>query len=116
MIAVECYPDEAMLRALGVPRARIVHAMGKGNVLNELAAGRVVAGLIDEDPGSTEPPQLSAYAKSEECGSVVLMTRRAKPAARLVVIRPRLEEWLINRADTNSIAPTQYGLPIRCLA
>ena len=35
-IAVECYPDEAVLCALGVPRKQLLHEARKGEVFNWL--------------------------------------------------------------------------------
>ena len=35
-IAVECYPDETVLRALGVPKKQLLHEARKGEVFNWL--------------------------------------------------------------------------------
>ncbi|MCS6962894.1 AAA family ATPase [Thermoflexus sp.] len=35
-VLIECKPDEVLIRALGVPRRRIFHHSGKGNIGNHL--------------------------------------------------------------------------------
>ena len=111
MIAVECFPDEVLVRAFGIPVARILHAKGKGNVINAVIQNRASAGLIDEDPDSTQPSVLGLFRTQERNGSLILMQHRDSADRRLVVICPRLEDWLLNRAEACSIGLHQYGLP-----
>ena len=60
-IAVECYPDEAVLRALGVPRKQLLHEARKGEVFNWLKKNAGGVGMVDEDPASAQPRDLSSY-------------------------------------------------------
>jgi hypothetical protein len=60
-IAVECYPDEAVLCALGVPRKQLLHEARKGEVFNWLKKTPGGLGVVDEDPGSAQPRDLVSY-------------------------------------------------------
>ncbi len=111
MIAVECFPDELLVRSLGIPVARVRHSRGSGNVLNDLLRGHAVLGVIDEDPGKTRPADISRFVEKERQGSVVLMTSGKDAGGRLVMICPRLEEWLLARAKAAGVNPGDYGLP-----
>ena len=49
-ILVECYPDEALLRALGIPKKQLRHERCKGEVVKRVLKLDETIGLIDEDP------------------------------------------------------------------
>ncbi len=112
MIAVECFPDEALVRSLGIPVAMVRHSRGSGNVLNDLLRGHVALGVIDEDPGKTRPAEIRRFIEKERRGNVILMTGGKDVGGRLVVICPRLEEWLLARANASGVNPGDYGLPV----
>ena len=114
MIVVECYPDEKLVRALGVPRKQIRHEGGKGCVLNKIRESDAGIGLIDEDPDSHQPRELNQYAmcnQDDEFGSLRRLTHQKNTAKKIIIIRPRLEEWLLGRARASSLNPLDYGLP-----
>jgi len=112
MLLVECAPDEALARKLGVVRRECLHFNGKPRVCNWLKRKRNLCGMIDEDPGSDQPPYLrSLRVVAEEHGIRVL--RDAEREHRVIVLRPRLEEWLISRAAEAGIALENHGLPSR---
>lgn len=111
MLFVECYPDELLVRILGVPRRAIRHACGKGNIFNRLRQLEAGTGLIDEDPGAFQPPEWRNYRAIQRVGNLLLTQHVAAPARQVVVICPRLEEWLYDRASHCQINPTFYGLP-----
>jgi hypothetical protein len=111
MIAVECFPDEMLVRSMGIPVARITHQKGKGNVVNAVVRGQASVGLIDQDPDSSQPSQLSSFQSVAQEGALALMEHDSANDRRLVVISPRLEEWLIARAVASGVNPRDYGLP-----
>lgn len=112
MIAVECFPDEVLLRVLGVPASRIIHSKGKGNVLNALCDGRAFVGMVDEDPGSIQPAKLNAhFVAGETFGSLRLLRHRSDARRTLVVLSPRLEEWFLGRAAACKLDPATFHLP-----
>ena len=111
MIAVECFADEILVRSMGIRVAGITHQKGKGNVVNAVVRGHASAGVIDQDPDSTQPSELSEFQFAEREGAVVLMKHKSASDRRLVVISPRLEEWLIARAVASGVRLREYGVP-----
>ena len=110
-IAVECYPDEAVLRALGVPRKRLLHEARKGEVFRWLRKTPGSIGMVDEDPDSAQPRDLVNYQQVQAGEGLVLLVRQGNSGQKLIVVRPRLEEWLIQRAKVCGIDPKHYHLP-----
>lgn len=111
MIAVECYADTRMVLTLGAATRAVSHARGKGQVLDMLRQGRASVGLVDEDPASAEYPEMRNYQLMETVGSLRLLRHRGAAERRLIMICPRLEEWLLGRAEQAGIDPAQWGLP-----
>jgi hypothetical protein len=110
-IAVECYPDEAVLRALGVPKKQLLHEARKGEVFNWLKKNAGAVGMVDEDPTSAQPRDLSNYQESSSAEGLRLFFRRGSSGQRLIVVCPRLEEWLIQRAKVCDVDPKRFHLP-----
>jgi hypothetical protein len=110
-IAVECYPDEAVLCALGVPRKQLLHEARKGEVFNWLKKTPGGLGIGDEDPDSAQPRDLISYQQVQAAEGLLLLARQGRSSQRLVVVRPRLEDWLIQRAKVCGVDPRQYQLP-----
>jgi hypothetical protein len=110
-IAVECYPDEAVLRALGVPRKQLLHQARKGEVFNWLKKNAGALGMVDEDPDSAPPRDLTSYQQMQASEGLLLLVRRGSSGQRLIIVRPRLEDWLIQRARVCGLDPRQYQLP-----
>ncbi len=110
-VLVECYPDEMVLEALGVPKTRLLHLGGKGEVVKRVHKLGCAIGMIDEDPNSTQPRDLSNYSDTEMAEGLRLCTRDDDPNQRLVIVCPRLEEWLYERAEAMGIRPEAYNLP-----
>jgi hypothetical protein len=112
MILVECDPDEFLVRRLGFSRKAIKHESGKGNVLRKLKNNpRRSIGIIDEDPDSNQPGEMSKYTEIETMGAIKLLERSGDPEKRIIKISPYLEHWLLQRARQNQISPKDYGLP-----
>jgi hypothetical protein len=110
-IAVECYPDEMVLRALGVPRRQLLHEPRKGEVLNWLRKTPGAMGMVDEDPDSAQPRDLISYQQVQAEEGLVLLARQGRSGQRLIVVCPRLEDWLIQRAKICGVDPKRYQLP-----
>jgi hypothetical protein len=110
-IAVECYPDEAVLRGLGVPRKQVLHQARKGEVFNWLKRNAGSVGMVDEDPDSDQPRDLASYRQVQGAEGLLLLVRQGSSGQRLIVVRPRLENWLIQRARVCGVNPRQYQLP-----
>ena len=112
MLLLECKPDEVVAHTLGRARRDCLHHNDKGRVCNALQKRQGCVAMIDEDPMSSQPPYLSRLVTvSDEHGLRVL----SDPARqhRLVIVRPRLEEWLIATAAGSGIQLADYGLSER---
>ena len=110
-ILVECYPDETLLRALGVSKKQLRHERCKGEVVKRVLRFGCATGLIDEDPASAQPRDLDNYKQMHAGQGLRLLARRDDKNKRLIIICPRLEDWLIDRAKSSGIRPEDYGLP-----
>lgn len=114
-ICVECYADEKLVTSLQPEYAkRILHHGGKGDIVNYLRKASTTAGigLVDEDPGSTQPRDLRTnYIEIESTGAIRYYRHREKSSCFIVMLCPRLEEWLLARARAAGIDRMAYGLP-----
>jgi hypothetical protein len=111
-VLVECDADEVVLRNLGVAKKQLSHFGGKNKVITRLRDLPGVVGMVDEDPGSTQHGDLRAsYRQAESAEGLRLLIRQGSGGQRLVVICPKLEDWLIARAKSSGIRPENYGLP-----
>jgi hypothetical protein len=113
IVLVECYSDTALIRALGVQRRNLLHEFCKGNVMNGLRkATSDAAGLIDADPNSQNPPaELANYRQTEDAYGLRLLVHTQEPRKKVIEVSPRLEEWLVGRANACKLDLAQYGLP-----
>jgi hypothetical protein len=110
-VLVECNADEALLHFLGVTKKRLLHEPSKSRVIIRLKDLPGATGMVDEDPGSGGPRELNSYQQSEAGEGLCLFTRRGSGGQRLIVLCPRLEEWLMQRAKSSGVDPEKYGLP-----
>ncbi len=110
-VLVECYADAALLHGLGVPKRRVQHESCKGDVVNRVIKLGCAIGLVDEDPSSAQPRALGNFREVEAAEELRLLTRRDDRNRRLILVCPRLENWLIRRARLCGIRPEDYGLP-----
>ncbi|MCY3021226.1 MAG: hypothetical protein NTW87_19605 [Planctomycetota bacterium] len=111
MIHVECYADEAVVRALGFARRRVRHQASKGEVVNAVRRSEGSTGVVDEDPQSAQPGDLENYDTVERLGSLRFLKHRQAGSKRMVLVCPYLEAWILGRAKANGIDPAQFGLP-----
>ena len=110
-VLVECYPDAAVLRCLGVTKRQLRHERCKGEVVKRVLKLDCAVGVIDEDPDSAQPRDLANYAEVQADGGLRLLVRRGSAERRLIVVCPRLEDWLIRRAKESGIRLQDYDLP-----
>jgi hypothetical protein len=111
MLYVECYADELLAQVLGVPRREVRHECGKGNIFRRLRQLEAGKGLVDEDPSACQPAEWLQYRVVAQQGSVTLRQHVRAEARQVIVLSPRLEEWLYERAEACQIRPEAYGLP-----
>lgn len=114
MIYVECFPDVALLTVgAKIPKRQVIHDFkGKSGVCARLRGVRNSIGLIDEDPLSSQPPyvtEASLEAEFTHYGLKLLHHRSSRN--HLIVLCPRLEEWVLKAAEDAGKDLAQYGLP-----
>lgn len=116
MIYLECYGDEALVKSLGATSKMIKHTFSKGEVCNMLRKDSNAIGIIDEDPYSGKP-QYEKFMLDrvvfENSNLILCLDQSSKN--RLVIIRPKLEDFVLKLADDckvsdNRIPNTAKGL------
>jgi hypothetical protein len=114
-IAVECNADEKLVQLLFSENdVKILHQNGRGNILNYLRKKSTTSGigLIDEDPGSAHTRDfVSSYEEVECVGNVKRFSRKDNNDITVVMLSPRLEEWIVSRASDSGIKMSDYSLP-----
>lgn len=110
-IVIECNPDEALVKALGYSRKEITHQPSKGEVFNYLEKNHNAFGIVDEDPGSTNPGHFSKYTKQRETKFDIDCFLNKGTGAKLIVLKPRLEEWILKEARQMGVHPDDFSLP-----
>ena len=110
---VEDAPHKSLLQSLGIPRKGILLFGSKGNVIKKLKDCPGDMGMVDEDPQSiqTQPHELANYQEVGRSEGLRLLARIGHNKQKLVVLCPRIEDWLIQRAKLSDIDPKQYYLP-----
>jgi len=114
MYLVECKPDEVLVKSLtSTSRKNIKHAGNKSELLKTLSEhyGNSKA-IIDEDPGSIQPPHLQKFKEKQDLTSYKLKILHQKSKNNtVIVLRPRLEDWILDASREANIDPEKYSLP-----
>lgn len=108
---MECFADVALARAVGVLRGQIRHEGDKGNVLKALRKSAAGIGLVDDDGKGPRFGLLKEYREIELRHDLVLMNHADGSPRRVVIICPRLEDWLYARAKWSGLEPVRFGFP-----
>ncbi len=111
-LLLECLPDETLVRQLGRTRRDCQHLNDKGRVCNRLKKTENLVAMIDDDPGAAQPPYLQDLRLiSNEHGVRIL--RDEKREHRVIILQPRLEEWIIETAESAQVELEDFGLSSR---
>ncbi len=110
MIYVECKPDKALVMSLGIPKKYIRHVGGKSNICKRLERGYGLKGLMDEDPLSTQPPYIKSLEVINELSNFKILHDPHRNNY-VIMLSPRLEEWILKIAKEVNINVSNYGLP-----
>lgn len=105
---VECKPDEQLLHSLGHSRKNIKHHNDKGRVCNELRDGESLIGMVDEDPGAAQPKYFNQLRETDHQHNIKIYNDPAN-RSKLIVICPRLEDWIIKACQLSDIKPSEFG-------
>ena len=71
----------------------------------------MLIGLVDEDPGSSNPTYLSKFQHKVKEQYDIQCLHIPRKGTRLIVIRPRLEEWILKHVALSQINLKNYSLP-----
>jgi hypothetical protein len=110
-IVIECNPDEALLQVLGYTRKMITHQSSKGEVINYLKRNPSAIGIVDDDPGSAKPSYFSAFSPETKVRFGIESYVIDKLKTRLIVMKPRLEEWVLQNALELNVNLSDYSIP-----
>lgn len=112
VVFVECNPDKLLLQKIGVPKRKIIHAGSKSEVCKRLGKSVNSVGVVDEDPFSIQPryiKKLKTIESSQELGLRLLLDKENNNF--VIILSPRLEEWIIEASKEVKISMDKYGLP-----
>lgn len=112
MLLLECKADETVVKCLGRVRQNCRHLDDKGEVCNWLKKGKAPLAMIDEDPASAQPPYLSRLKLISHLHGIREMRDEAV-THRVLIVQPRLEEWLIASAKEAKLRMIDFGLSDR---
>ncbi len=110
----ECKPETILVQILTrTSRKNISHAGNKSELLKKLVEHFTNSkGIIDEDPWAYQPPFLSRFEKTQDLTiHEIKVFRRKNRNNLLIMLCPRLEDWIIKAANEADIKPEQFGLP-----
>ncbi|MGC8830859.1 MAG: hypothetical protein ACP5MG_10365 [Verrucomicrobiia bacterium] len=112
-VFVECYPDAELIKFIGNKADSVTHSQGKGNVINSLLKTNspIAFGIIDEDPHSTPIPALKHFKVADKTPDMILYEHKNDNNKKLIILKPRLEEWLYKTAKSANIDPSSFGFP-----
>lgn len=111
MIYVECKPDKALLRTIGINENEIYHTGGKSRVIFKLLRSERCCGVIDEDPTAPNLPNKFRNhfrKKQENFGTKIFEDEKQN---KLIMICPKLEEWVVNIVRKYRIDLKSFNLP-----
>jgi len=114
MHVVECNPDVVLVSSLAsIPERDVMHAGGKHQVLRRLTEKDTNSiGMIDQDPLSIQPIGLRRFKEVEHSEQYKLkILRYTRRNNTLIVLCPRLEEWIIEASARANIDLYRYKLP-----
>ena len=113
MIYVECKPDSKLVKSItNVSKRGIVHESNKFEVCRRLEKRKSCTGLIDEDPLSVQPRYIRKTRLENDLSEHdIKVLHHSSTDNRLIVLRPRLEEWVLKAAKEAGIDVRKYDLP-----
>lgn len=111
---VECKPDQTMIEALtSTPKRNIIHSGNKSGVIKRLTKNYENSkGMIDEDPNSPKPRLIQRFREVDSSEEHALkLLYYADKNNYLVVLSPRLEDWILRATKESNVDLKAYGLP-----
>ena len=107
----ECDNDGVLLGIFPIPKKDKEHSHSKGNVCNKVSKNNEACGLVDEDPQTRQPKYISNLGNPVHFEHNIKIFIDGAKSNKIIMLLPRLEEWLYNTAKSNRINPVDFGLP-----
>jgi len=114
MFIVECKPDAVLVSSLAsVSKKKVEHASGKSQVMRKLMRNYENSiGITDEDPQSTQPPDIQKFKETKFLQKHKIRILYHSPRNnQLIILCPRLEEWIVEAATEANVNMNNYNLP-----
>jgi len=114
MIFVECYADQVLVQAVrNIRVADIAHELkGKGTICSRLQNKAGCTALLDEDPSSPQPPYLKELTLHQNLQTHDIKEFRDISRANIVVVlTPKLEDWILRACRISNVRLDAYSLP-----
>ena len=110
---VECEADITLVKSLiFISRKNIIHGGNKPGVLETLERRQNCKGMVDEDPWSIQPPKIYRFQEKEYFpGSMLRILRNTNRNNYLIILCPRLEDWILEAAKESNVDVETYNLP-----
>lgn len=108
-VHVECKPDEALVLQLGFPQKQITHHSGKARVFKSMREGKNELAMVDEDPGSAKTSYEKGLNLIRDEEGIKQYTDNSGNT--IVVLKGKLEDWILAVCKKYRIDITTYGLP-----
>ncbi len=114
MIYIECKPDFMLVHSLiKVARREIIHEFkGKFEICRRLRDQTDCKALIDEDPSGRQPPYVKEAKLEEDLADYhIKVFHHNSTNNQLIVMCPKLEDWILGAARETGIDVRTYDLP-----
>ena len=113
MIYIECKPDRLLVTSLVRVSARqVIHAHNKPTLCKILTRKTRCDGLVDEDQNSVQPPYHGRVRPGSNYSEYDFKVFHDDANDnRLIVLCPKLEDWVVKTARLAGVDPGSYGLP-----
>jgi len=106
----ECLPDTLLVKTL--TKRKVMHIGGKARLIKKmLKSEKRCKGIIDEGPGSLQPPQLKNFSRMRILETVKLKLYIDPKGNELIILSPRFEEWILTAARESGLKLSSYNLP-----
>jgi hypothetical protein len=112
-IFIEGKPDRELVTFVVRDAAvEIERCSGRSGVCKRLIQERGCIGVIDEDPMSSPPGYLKELVCKEDWPELgIRLLRDEERGNEVILLRPRLEEWLVAAVHRNGSEMSSFNLP-----
>lgn len=110
-VHVECLPDEALVKVLGITRRMVTHHNGKSRVFSKLITVNNEIAVVDEDPGSAKTTYEKNLSLIDESNGI--KRYKDQNGNVILVLKGKLEDWMIENCKASNINILTFGLPER---